>query len=523
MKKIFTLWRIITSNIMMMKKLLFSSLFLFGSLVSQAQHEYTIKGEVKGVKDGTHVSLFLTDGRVGSIVGTDTIRNGTFFFKRNAGESGMDHLSLMCRDTDFPPMALDVYATPGAKIKVTGTNPLIYTWRVDSPVKEQQEHNRFIEDSRDLWDEFQRIAIKESGMRSASEAEREALQTKSDSILAIISQRELNLMKEVPISSVWMEKLLRLSMSLKYNPKFTHKEEILALYDRLNEEQKASIEGQEIRVNLFPPKTVKEGDDMADADLFDLDGKVHHLADFKGKYMLLDFWSSGCGPCIMALPEMKEIQEQYKDRLTIISLSSDTQNRWKAASAQHEMTWQNLSDLKQTAGLYAVYDVNGIPNYVLISPEGKIVKMWSGYGQGSLKLKMRRYLDAPKREMSITQNTNRKVVNYPVSESTNTDILEVKQVVLTDTATIVHFNAYYIPKYWIRVSPNCRLVDEKGETYTLKKADGIKPGEHFYLPESGEAEFSLTFEPLSSSVQSFNFTEGTEKNDWQINGVRLNK
>ena len=330
-------------------------------------------------------------------------------------------------------------------------------------------------------------------------------------------------MKELPISNVWMEKLLRLSMSLKYNPKFTNKEKILALYDRLNEEQKASIEGQEIRVNLFPPKTVKEGDDMADADLFDLDGKVHHLADFKGKYMLLDFWSSGCGPCIMALPEMKEIQEQYKDRLTIISLSSDTQNRWKAASAQHEMTWQNLSDLKQTAGLYAVYDVNGIPNYVLISPEGKIVKMWSGYGQGSLKLKMRRYLDAPKREMSITQNTNRKVVNYPVSESTNTDILEVKQVVLTDTATIVHFNAYYIPKYWIRVSPNCRLVDEKGETYTLKKADGIKPGEHFYLPESGEAEFSLTFEPLSSSVQSFNFTEGTEKNDWQINGVRLNK
>lgn len=120
MKKSFTLCRIITSNIMMMKKILFSSLFLLSSLISQAQHEYTIEGEVKGVKDGTHVSLFLTDGRVGSIVGTDTIRNGTFFFKRNAGESGMDHLSLMCRDTDFPPMSLDIYATPGAKIKITG-------------------------------------------------------------------------------------------------------------------------------------------------------------------------------------------------------------------------------------------------------------------------------------------------------------------------------------------------------------------------------------------------------------------
>ena len=44
-------------------------------------------------------------------------------------------------------------------------------------------------------------------------------------------------MKELPISNVWMEKLLRLSMSLKYNSGFTNKEEILALYDRLNEEQ----------------------------------------------------------------------------------------------------------------------------------------------------------------------------------------------------------------------------------------------------------------------------------------------
>ena len=52
---------------MMMKKLLFSSLFLFGSLVSQAQHEYTIEGKVEGVKDGTLVSLFLLDGNVGRI------------------------------------------------------------------------------------------------------------------------------------------------------------------------------------------------------------------------------------------------------------------------------------------------------------------------------------------------------------------------------------------------------------------------------------------------------------------------
>lgn len=507
-----------------MKKLLFGSLLLMGYMGAQAQQEYTIEGKVEGVKDGTLISLFLLDGNVGSTVALDSIQNGTFFFKRNAGESGMDKLSLMCtRNDDFPSMSLEIYATPNARIKVTGTNTLIHTWKVDSPVKEQIEHNRFIENSRDLWDEYQRLSIKARSLRSAPEAERKAMRAKEDSISALISKREMQLMQELPVSNIWMDRLHRLSMSVKYNPNFSYKDETLALYNRMNEAQKSSIKGQEITVNLFPPVVVKEGDEMADTELYDLDGKIHHLTDFKGKYILLDFWSSGCGPCIMALPEMKDIQEQYKERLTVISLSSDTKSRWKVASAKHEMTWQNLSDLKQSAGLYAKYGVNGIPNYVLISPEGKIMKMWSGYGKGSLKLKMRRYLDATKREMSITRQGNTKVVNYPTSESTNTDILEVKQVELTDTATIVHFNAYYIPKYWIRVSPNCKLVDDKGGIYALKKADGIKPGEHFYLPESGEAEFSLTFEPLSTSVQSFNFTEGTEKKDWQINGIKLKK
>ena len=225
----------------------------------------------------------------------------------------------------------------------------------------------------------------------------------------------------------------------------------------------------------------------------------------------------------MALPEMKEIQEQYKNRLTVISISSDTKSRWKEASTQHEMTWPNLSDLKQTAGLYAKYGVRGIPNYVLISPNGKIMQMWTGYGKGSLKFKMRRYLDTPKHEMSIMQRGNTRIVNYPSITSTNTDILEIKQVELTDTATIVHFNAYYTPKYWIQVSPNAKLVDEKGVSYTLKGAIGITPGEHFFLPESGQAEVSLIFEALPLETKVVNFTEGTAKKDWQINGIKVSK
>ena len=131
----------------------------------------------------------------------------------------MDQLSLMCnREADFPSMSLEIYATPDAQIKVTGTNTLIYTWKVDSPVKEQQEYNRFIENSRDLWDEYQRLAIKEK--KAASKSEYDLIEAKEDSISAIIKKRELKLMQELPVSNIWMDKLFGLSMSVKYNPKF---------------------------------------------------------------------------------------------------------------------------------------------------------------------------------------------------------------------------------------------------------------------------------------------------------------
>ena len=54
---------------------------------------------------------------------------------------------------------------------------------------------------------------------------------------------------------------------------------------------------------------------MADTDLYDLQGNIHHLADYKGKYLLVDFWSRGCGPLYeWLLPEMKEISATWKDK-----------------------------------------------------------------------------------------------------------------------------------------------------------------------------------------------------------------
>ena len=109
---------------------------------------------------------------------------------------------------------------------------------------------------------------------------------------------------------------------------------------------------------------------------------------------MLDFWSDGCGPCIMAQPELKAVSEEYKDKLEVVSLNLQDKKGWKKVSEKHPITWHNWSDLKGFNGLGAVYGVRSIPHFVMISPEGKILDSWSGYGKDHLKSKVKTIIKA---------------------------------------------------------------------------------------------------------------------------------
>jgi thiol-disulfide isomerase/thioredoxin len=518
-----------------MKNTLLTSLFLLVGLAMQAQDEIIIDGKVTNVKDGLIVSLFRRDGRVGSTIATDTIENGKFYFNVKP-EKELDKLSLFVHSTDFPSMSREVYATPNAYIQVNGKDNLIYTWEVESNVKEQKESDRYLYAAKDLWIEYQRIMAEVSGCwgvvdsstttaeeKSIAKSRIKELHSQTIEMTLKIHEKEIDMLKRMPVTIIWLNKMYEISMNFRYIENFPSTEEVRALYTRMSEEQKQSSLGQLITANLFPLKVVKIGEDMADGDLYDLEGNLHHLSELKGKYLLLDFWSSGCGPCIMAIPEMGALQQKYVDKLTIVSLSSDTEKTWKAASARHKMIWKNWSDKKQTGGLYAQYGVRGIPHYVLISPEGKMVDTWSGYGKGSLLQKLRPYM-YPKPVMTMEKKEGVLLVNYPDYQANNTNgILEIKQVECNLNVTTLHFKAYYTPNNWIRIAEEAFLSTSDGKQYKMLKADGITLGKEFFMPESGETEFSLTFEALPKDAQTFTFQEGNGENVWAITDIKMVK
>jgi peroxiredoxin len=378
----------------------FISVLLFAASVS-AQKKIIINGQVKGLEAGVKLFLMKQEGNVGTGVAKDSVVNGRFQIQYTPDADIVEQYSLMAEGKGFPSMSLKLWAKAGSTITIEGNDKLIYTWKVKSNIPEQQEWSYFINANKKDWTDYQQLSAKRSAdidqyrNGNLSKEERKEIKKEIDAVDSLsklvdykIQKNNLALLQKGKITPVRLEILTSVANNIKWNGTEEFRPAVQKIYNNLGADLKNCPDGQKITLVLNPPKVIKIGQPMYDTLLKDMAGNAYHLADFKGKYILLDFWSFGCGPCHASVPEMKEIHEKLKDSLTIVGLSSDTKKIWEQATKMFQMTWYNLSDGNEDRGIYAQYGVDGIPNYVLIDPEGKIKASWTGYGEGSLKEKI---------------------------------------------------------------------------------------------------------------------------------------
>ena len=359
-----------------MKGLILSAALLL-PLATLAQTGYTINGKVGSLNAPAKVFLQYRSQNA-MVVDSAKITNGAFVFKGSVSEPTAARLFLKHPGTSVEqpmktaPDILSIYLE---------NKPMTLT-SADSVVKAVIKGSVLNEQNAKLTNLLKPAAAKmaalqaEYASKSPSEQEDQAYRSTLEARAEVIEKEAAavtyQFIRSHPDSYV---ALAAFGSTLGYE---IDAAVAAPIFDKFSAALKQTPLGLKTAEMISIAKRTQIGTMAPDFTQNDPNGKPVKLSDFKGKYVLIDFWASWCGPCRRENPNLVAAYHQYKDKnFTVLGVSLDRENDkegWLKAVKDDGLVWTQVSDLKYFANEAAVlYGIQAIPSNVLVDPTGKIV------------------------------------------------------------------------------------------------------------------------------------------------------
>ena len=495
-----------------MKLLLIYAATALATLVSSPKTETKIDVNLSDIPEGFIVEMGVSNDRESGTIYRDSSKTTDRKFSINCdlvNDNTMYYIMVQKNGYRYASTSMRIFIKEGNTVTVTGSGVFPSMWNVNSNHPRQAFENKMMDPVKDLFKQKDEIRLSFDTM--TSDEDRKQGQSKINDIFDQIDDIQMSTLQSLPVDKYLFEALQGKRGEINYEGKdYKYFSQVDAMYNKLPDEYKNTKEGKALYYALHG-KAPAVGDVINDYDLYDIDGKVHHLADYRGKWMLLEFSTYYCGPCRLFNKAIKYLyQKGFNNNIEIIDITLDTQEQFATMAAEEKFISPLYNDRDLRNGIFAINKISAYPTFYLVNPNGVIEDIVQGYDMGWV-------ISCAKKAGTFVPEYNTKkgvaIVNNPDMKKARGLWLENVELYKDSTVLTVSTVAYSINE-----GTSLRYNDGKNTCELISSSIGLNT----YTPlDAGMVPCRLTFKPLPKGIKEFDMIEGDCQNCFRLEGIKI--